>query len=223
MAASPRSSGRRVRLASPPCRHRGPHSRRALESLVSVSKAAWSGADCQARHSDCWTGRCADCCRSNASSHRRRNNTTPAPTREQPPAVTVVETEPLSQAPQEKPDPPTSPSTQPTTNGASALAPRRRADAGTTADATALFRCACPICRGSFYYLDTTRREGIGQRAGGGRVTPDPSRATSRVGCGDILPAQSERGPLLFRYLPDGSRTSQRGCGRASVATSNGE
>jgi hypothetical protein len=67
----------------------------------------------------------------------------PPPREEQQPAVTVVEPEPLAQASQEKPDPPTSPSTQPTIRGASALAPRRRADAGTTADATAL--SAAPV------------------------------------------------------------------------------
>ena len=56
---------------------------------------------------------------------------------EQQPAGPVVEPEPLAQAPQEKPTPPTSPSTQPTTRGASAPAPRRRAAARTTEDATA--------------------------------------------------------------------------------------
>jgi ferritin-like metal-binding protein YciE len=61
----------------------------------------------------------------------------PPPREEQQLAVTVVEPEPLAQAPQEKPNPPTSPSAQPTIRGASAPAPRRRADAGTTADATA--------------------------------------------------------------------------------------
>ena len=62
---------------------------------------------------------------------------TPPPREEQQPAVTVVEPEPLAQAPQGKPTPPTSPSTQPTTRGASAPAPRRRAAARTTEDATA--------------------------------------------------------------------------------------
>ena len=61
----------------------------------------------------------------------------PPPREEQQLAATVVEPEPLAQAPQEKPNPPTSPSAQPTVRGASAPAPRRRADAGTTADATA--------------------------------------------------------------------------------------
>ncbi|MET0215227.1 MAG: PEGA domain-containing protein [Vicinamibacterales bacterium] len=62
---------------------------------------------------------------------------TPPPREGQQPAVTVVEPEPLAQAPQGKPTPPTSPSTQPTTRGASALAPGRRAAARTTEDATA--------------------------------------------------------------------------------------
>ena len=59
------------------------------------------------------------------------------PREEQQPAVPVVEPEPLAQAPEGKPTPPTSPSTQPTTRGASALAPGRRAAARTTEDATA--------------------------------------------------------------------------------------
>jgi len=61
----------------------------------------------------------------------------PPPLEEQKLAVTVVEPEPLAQAPQEEPNPPTSPSVQPTIRRASAPAPRRRADAGTTEDATA--------------------------------------------------------------------------------------
>jgi hypothetical protein len=61
----------------------------------------------------------------------------PAPREGSQPAVTVVEQEPLAQAPQEKPTPPTSPSTQPSTRGASAPAPGRRAAARTTEDATA--------------------------------------------------------------------------------------
>ena len=59
------------------------------------------------------------------------------PREEQQPAGPVVEPEPLAQAPEGKPTPPTSPSTQPTTRGASAPAPRRRAAARTTEDATA--------------------------------------------------------------------------------------
>jgi len=59
------------------------------------------------------------------------------PREEQQPAVAVVEPEPLAQAPEGKPTPPTSPSRQPTTRGASAPAPRRRAAAPTTEDATA--------------------------------------------------------------------------------------
>jgi len=62
---------------------------------------------------------------------------TPPPREGQQPAVTVVEPEPLAQAPPGKPTPPTRPSTQPTTRGASALAPGRRAAARTTEDATA--------------------------------------------------------------------------------------
>ena len=61
----------------------------------------------------------------------------PPPREEQQPAVPVVEPEPLAQAPEGKPTPPTSPSTQPTTRGASAPAPRRRAAAPTTENATA--------------------------------------------------------------------------------------
>ena len=111
----------------------------ALESLNSGSQTAWSGADCQTRRSDSRTGRRSDLCRSNASSHQRRNTPRPAlpPREEQQPAGPVVEPEPLAQAPQGKPTPPTSPSTQPTTRGASAPAPRRRAAARTTEDATA--------------------------------------------------------------------------------------
>jgi PEGA domain len=56
---------------------------------------------------------------------------------EQQPAVSVVEPERLEQAPQGNPTPPTSPSTQPPTRGASAPAPARRAAARTTEDATA--------------------------------------------------------------------------------------
>ena len=61
----------------------------------------------------------------------------PPPREEQQPAVPVVEPEPLAQAPQGKPTPPTSPSTQPTRREASAPAPRRRAAARTTEDETA--------------------------------------------------------------------------------------
>ena len=82
-------------------------------------------------------------------------------------------------------------------------------------------RRACPICRGSFDYLDTTRREGVSQRARGGRHTPDPSRATSRVGCGTD---RQRRIRTVVRLCSDTCRTGHErrsdAAGQSSAVTS---
>ena len=154
----------------------------ALESLNSGSQTPWSGADCQTRRSDSRTGRRADRCRSNASSHQRRG-TNPTPTRRTTARRDGRRTGAARAGSTGK--------THPTNKSVDAAddtwsfrtgtgAPRRCPDNG---GRDCSFRRACPICRGSFDYLDTTRREGVSQRARGGHHTPDPSRATSRVGC----------------------------------------
>ena len=166
------------------------------------------------------TGRCADLCRSNASSHQRRN-TTPAPTRRTAARRDGRRTGAARAGSTGK--------TQPTHKSvgaaddtwsfrAGAEAPRRCRDNGGRDGSS---RRACPICRGSFDYLDTTRREGIGQRAGGGRHTPDPSRATSRVGCGTD---RQRRIRTVVRLCSDTCRTGHEhrsdAAGQSSVVTS---
>ena len=163
-------------------------------------------------------------CRSNASSHRRRNNTTPAPTRRTTArrdgrrtgaarAGLTGKTRPTHKSVDTADD------TWSFRTGTEA--PRRCRDNG---GRDCSFRRACPICRGSFDYLDTTRREGISQRAGGGRHTPDPSRATSRVGCGTD---RQRRIRTVVRLRSDTCRTGHEhrsdAAGQSSVVTSNGD
>jgi hypothetical protein len=129
----------------------------ALESLNGGSQAAWSGADCQTRRSGSRTGRRADLCRFNASSHQRRSTTpTPTPTRRTTARRDCRRTGGARAGSTGKSHPTNKPvdAADDTWSFRSGTEAQRRCPDNGERDGSS--RRACPICGRSFDYLETT-------------------------------------------------------------------